>query len=608
MSTYYQPPPIPGTSGQVPGGNLATASNPWFSVSNQFLPRNLHDVIRWARYITSQSPTTTEVIRKFATYPITEFLVDTTSEATKDKYESIFRSFKLKTTLHNIGFEYYTLGNVFVSIYFPIHRTLKCPHCAATYNAKTANFIKFQKYAFNGECPACKVSSDFLVVDSKSLNIEDMNIIQWDPTHIHVNYNPITGEYEYYYKIPNDIKRKVREGDRLFVNSVPWNFVEAIKNNQDFKFDKNNIYHLKNISAGQQVNGVAVPPLISLYSLVFYQATLRKANESIASDFMSPLRVIYPAAQTGQSDPVSTISMRNFVGRMTDALVKHKQDNNHVLIAPVPIGYQAVSGEGKNMLVAQEIQQAEDTILLSLGVSRELLSGMTNWTSSTTGMRLLENTMLCYTSQIKDLINWIMARVSKYLSIETCEIDLTPFKLNDDQMLQQMLMQAVQTNNGSLTSLYEAFGMEFKEELNRMRSDAVSRAVNEVKTKLEVDQSTYLAAKETGDRFDRNNDYRTALAKAQQVAEMLYTADDGTKRSILNQLKLEDYALYLLVGKLLEEYQEGLVQQAQVDQAVNGDATAAAKATNGAGDKDNKNGSGEEKQESSTSGPAKDQQ
>jgi len=56
------------------------------------------------------------------------------------------------------------------------------------------------------------------------------------------------------------------------------------------KFDENNIFHMKNISAGHQINGIAIPPLISLFGLVFYQATLRKANESISTDFMNPLR------------------------------------------------------------------------------------------------------------------------------------------------------------------------------------------------------------------------------------------------------------------------------------------------------------------------------
>jgi hypothetical protein len=620
--TPYQPPPIPGTSGRLPGDNtLATASSPWFSVSNQFLPRNLHDVIRWAKYITVQSPVTTEVIRKYATYPITDFVIKTKSEATKNKYESIFKSFKLKSALHNIGFEYYTVGNVFVSIYFPIHRTLFCPHCNGNVTAKNAEFTQFKNYNFVGDCPFCDSKGvTFTRRDTKSMNIDDMNLIQWDPININVNFNPITGEYEYYYKIPNDVKRRIREGDKLFVNSVPWGFIEAVKNNQDFKFDPNNIFHLKNLSAGQQINGVAVPPLVSLFYLVFYQATLRKANESIATDFMSPLRVIFPQAQTGNSDPVSSISLRNFVERMQANLVKHKQDNNHVVVAPTPIGYQAISGEGKNLLVATEIQQAEDSILLALGVSRELLAGTTNWTSSTTGLRLLENTMLCYTGQITELISWIMSRVSKYLGIETCEVDLTPFKLTDDPNLQQMLLQTVQTNNGSLSSLYESFGMKFGTELDNMREDAVARAVNEVKTKLEVDQSTYLAAKETGDSFDRNNDYKVALAKAQQIAEQLYTADDGTKRAILNRLKLEDYAMYMLVGKLLEEYAEEQAsqvqqvgpdgkpipgqpgQQGQPGQPGQSGGAEQEEATNGAGSAESQNGSGEEKQEETAGG------
>jgi hypothetical protein len=218
-----------------------------------------------------------------------------------------------------------------------------------------------------------------------------------------------------------------------------------------------------------------------------------------------------------------------------------------------------------------------------------------------------------------------MARVSKYLNLETCDVDLAPFKLTDDLNLQQMLIQAVQSNNGSLSSLYESFGMNFGEELDKMREDAISRAVSEVKTKLEVDQSTYLAARETGDSFDRNNDYKTALAKAQQIAEQLYTADDGTKRAILNRLKLEDYAMFMLVAKLLEEYAENQQAQMAMQQVgpdgkpipgqpgqqapagPGGEEKAADEPTNGAGSPEHQNGSGEEKQNDTSSGPAEQQ-
>lgn len=558
MSNQYQPPLTPGFNSSaasgLSSGGFATAKSPFFSVSNQFLPRNLHDVIRWARFITLQSPVTTEVIRKLATYPITDFVVDTEKESTRRKYRDLFKSFKLRSVLHDIGYEYHTLGNVFLSIYFPVHRTLTCPHCNQSYNAKNAEFAKFVNFEFEGACPACELKAKFTVKDTKSFNVDEMNLIKWDPTHIAVNHNPITNEYEYYYKIPNDIKRKVKQGDRLFANSVPWSFIEAIKNNQDFKFDRNNIFHLKNLSTGAMVEGISIPPLISQFSLVFYQATLRKANESVAQDYMAPLRVIYPTAQTGNSDPVVSLSMRNFAANMQQAMVKHKQDNNHIVIAPVPVGYQAVSGEGKSLLVSQEIAQAEESILLSLGVSKELLSGTTNWTSSTVGLRMLENTLLTYTAQIEGLLEWVITRVTKYLSIETCDVTLTPFKLTDDDQMRQVLLALQGQGKVSTSTILESYGIKYEDELERIREDAVEEAVNQAKMQLEVDRGVFLAAKQMTDKFDQNNDYRTALGKAQQIAEQLYNADTTLQRQVLNQFKIEDFAMYLLVTKLLDEY------------------------------------------------------
>ena len=558
-NVYYNPPLIPGmTAGTNPlAGNYAATPNPFFTVANQFLPRNLHDVIRWARFITLQSPVTTEVIRKLSTYPITDFIVDTTDKTVKERYEEIFKYTRLKSALHDIGFEYYTIGNVFLSIYFPIQRMLRCPSCSQEYNAKTATFTTFRNYEFHGVCPACGFKGNFIRKDSKSFDIRDLNLVRWDPVHIAVNHNPITNEYEYYYKIPNEVRRRVKMGDKLFVNSVPWGFIEAVKNNQDFKFDRDNIYHLRNISAGPLIEGVAIPPLISLFSLVFYQQTLRRGNEAIAQDYMTPLRVVFPQAQTGNSDPVISISMRNFQARMKQAFIDHKRDPNHVLIAPVPVGYQAISGEGKALLVAQEIAQADESILLSLGVSRELLSGLTNWTSSTIGLRLLKNTLEVYVDQIESFLEWFISRVSKYLNLKTCDVTLAPFKLTDDENLRQMLFALAQNGNCSLSTLYESFGMDYQEDLKKQREDAVATATNQVETKFEVERAQFLAAKEVGEKFDKSSgDYRAALEQAQYVASQLAGADGPTQRMVLNQLKIEDYAKYLMVAKLLDEENE----------------------------------------------------
>jgi hypothetical protein len=334
-----QAPVMPG----MPGGSQQ--GNPWFNVANQFVPRNLHDVIRWARFIAIQSPTTSEVIRKLATYPITDFVTDTNDESLKDRYESIYKSFKLKESLQDSGFEFFTIGNVFLSIYFPIHRELECPNCKTSYNVKKAPWVKFKQYQFVGSCPApsCGYQGSFARKDTKSMSIEDMNLIKWTPEHIAVNHNQITGESEYYYRIPNTIKNKIQKGDRLFVDSIPWEFVEAVRHNQDFKFDRGSLFHLKNISSGGTVEGVSVPPLLSLFTLVFYQATLRKANEAIALEHLNPLRVVFPQAQTGNSDPVISMSLRNFRSNMEDALRRHKTDKAHIVIAPTPVEFDGSS-------------------------------------------------------------------------------------------------------------------------------------------------------------------------------------------------------------------------------------------------------------------------
>jgi cellobiose-specific phosphotransferase system component IIA len=531
--------------------------SPWFTIANQFLPRNLHDVIRWARYITIQSPVTTEVIRKLATYPITDFIVDSKNDSVKDKYKAVFKSFKLKQALQDIGFDYYTVGNVFVSIYFPIHRSLICPQCKVSYNAKKASFLKFHQYQFKGVCPECNFDGVFQRKDTKSLDVADMNLVKWNPQHIAVNHNPITGESEYYYTIPNEIRNKVQRGDRLFVDSVPWEFIDAVRYNQNFKFDGGSIFHLRNVSTGHMVEGLSVPPLISLFTLVFYQATLRRANEAIATEHMTPLRVVFPQVQGG-TDPLVSMSLKNFSLNMKQAIKMHKKDQNHFLVAPMPVGYQTIGGDGKNLLVAQEIAQAEESILLSLGVSKELLSGTTNWTSSTVGLRMLENTLLSYTGQLSELITWVMSKTSSYLNIEPVGVTLAPFKLTDDDSLKQILMNLMESGGASMSTLYEALGMDYDKELDRMKGDMVAKAANDVETKFEVEQAQFMASKKVGDKMDDSNGYQNLLREAQAAVQQLQSMDDNSRRATLIQLKAENYPLFLMATTMLQEISQGI--------------------------------------------------
>ncbi len=524
--------------------------NPWFNVANQFVPRNLKDLIRWVKYITLQSPTVTEVLRKFSTYPITDFVISTKSKQTKETYEGFIKNLKLKEILQDIGFQYWTLGNVFISLYFPITRTLTCPSCSTAYNVENALWAKFKSFKFQGSCPHCGHTGEFAVKDTKSQDISKINVIIWDPQDISTEYNPLTGQTNYYYNIPSHIQEQIKNGNPLFVNTVPLQVIEAVKNKQGFKFDSRNFFHLKNISTGGSIDGVALPPLLSLFSLVFYQATLRRANEAVAMEYISPLRVVSPAS-SGTTDPVISTSLRVFKEKIEDALRRHKQDANYVMVSPLPLTYQLIGGEGKSLLVSQELESSEQQLLLSLGVSQELLSGTTNWTSSHIGLRLMENTLGHYTGRLNEVIEWIFDKVSSYVSTVKVEVKLQDAKLLDDDSYRTLVGELYSNKDISKQTLFETIGLNPAEESERMVKEAGLSAATAVRAKMEEEIATFLAARKSFSEISGTEEYQAAMKQATGIMQQLSQMPQNAQNMALMQLKSEDYSMWLLVQTML---------------------------------------------------------
>ena len=546
----------PSPTGMADSYEVGQLPNPFFTQANQFIPRSFHDIIKWSRYITTQAPTTTEVIRKLSSYPITDFIVDSDQEHTIDTYKKIFKSIKLKERLSDSGFDYYTLGNVYTSIYFPIDRHLHCPNCKSSFEVKAAmrsGLAAFKKWEFQGECPTCSHKVTYKVIDTKSRDISRINLIKWKPEHVSLNHNPVTGESEFYYQIPGDVKRKIMDGDPLFLSTVPWSMVEAVRFGKDYMFDPSNIYHMKSISMGNMIDGLGIPPLISHYGLVFYQQMLRKANEAVAAEHMVPLRVLFPQQNSTNGDPIAQMSLRGFAKNMKKTMRQMKNDPNHILIAPTPIGYQQLGGQGRSLLVNQELQYAEEQQLMSMGVSRELLSGTTNWTSSTVGLRLLENTMNNYVGQLKEMLNWIMEKIAQYLSIEIAETKLVPFKLTDNEALKAAMLDLWKDKLVSPSTLLEAYGMDYNEELDRMGRDQVAMAEKELEIKHDVEKAMFLKAK--GMKSDKDSSgYEDNRKEAYSIVQrVLKQTNPEAQRDMLMKIQYEDPTLFQTVMQMLND-------------------------------------------------------
>lgn len=566
--------PTGGTQGAHGRYELGTYANPSYDVSGQFLPRSFGDILKWTRFIIVKNPTTTEVLRKMATYPITDITIDTSKESLKDRYEELFENIKLIEKLTDGGFDYQAYGNSFTSMYFPIDRFIKCPDkkCGASYMLKSAlhkGFAVWKKWEFHGECPSCNNKVKFDIEDVKSKDMSRINVIKWKPDDISINNNPITGEVDYYYKVPADVRRKIMIGDPHFICSIPQGMIECVKLNRDFLFSPGEIYHMKSLSMGDFIEGFGVPPLLSHYSTVFYMQCLRKANESIALEHMNPLRMLYPQQASPGGDPISMMSMGNFTGQVKTQLKKFKQDPNHILIAPVPIGVGNMGGQGKSLLVTQELQFAEEQLLMSMGVSRELLSGQTNWTSSAVGLRLLENSMNQYVRKLRRYLRWIVNRAASYLGMEKIEVDFVPFELTDNENMKQLFFQMQQSGIISEQTLLESMGLDPSKESENMSKAIIKKAEDAIILKEKVQRAEFFASRDSKKSEEDDSGYDTyrenILATAKRIMEL---PDDNQKMQELMKIQAEDETLYNHVIQVMAQYmgqgqEQGQGQQGQ---------------------------------------------
>ena len=532
-------------------------SNPFYLLSNQFLPRNFNDVIRWSRFVLVNSPTLAEVIRKYSTYPITSFIIDSKIEAHEASWKKIIKKVKLKSFLEEAGFSYYSMGNFYFSIYYPLQRMLVCPSCKAEYTyAESLEFVKFKNYTFEGNCPSCQKAVKFVRNDRKSKSIESLRLVSWTVENVSVHKNPITGDVNYYYTIPAYVKKGISSGDPMFISTTPWSIIQAVKEGKDYLFDKNNFFHLKNMSFGDLLNGYGLPPLISSYSFIFYQVLLRKANEAIAMERLTSMRIISPRPASGNSDPSMGLNLRSFAANMTENLRRFKRDPNHVMISPVPTEVNNVGGDGRALLVTQELQAAEDTVLLGMGIPRELMAGTLNWTSSTVGLRLLENTITNYVEQVIDMLDFIVEKINNYFDYNDVHVSLVPFKLVDDDAARQQIGAMFEKGFVSPSTWLEAFGFDLKEEQDKVRKDTITMETSKIETEHEVRLAKFAKARDLTSRGGGETEVSRAELEAHQMAmQIMSLATPDAQKQALFQIKASNPGMYQLVASFIESLQ-----------------------------------------------------
>lgn len=562
--------------------------NPLHDYLTTFVPRKLKSLFAYCEYLFYNSPHIFAALSKFAVYPVTDLIYQTDNPKLQSKYKNLMENvLHLKGVLTRTGVDRHVYGNSFISLYFPFKRFLVCPKCGQEFNIRNVQFkfsikkkgVEFRFDCGNSKCGAKNVRAK--VKDRKLRYPAGINVIRWDPKHIEIEHNQITGEAQYYYNLTEGIKSRVRAGDRHLITTMPLPFLDTIAQKKLFKFAPGKIFHMKADAPAGIDNRWGFPPLTSALKQFFYTAVLRKANESISLEHIVPFRVMHPRQASATGDPTTTISLANWINETKANIRSWRKDPLHVMFAPVPVDVTNVGGQGRALMVTGEIKEAEDSIIASMGVPREFLYGGLSATGSGVTLRMLENQLLNYTNQLVEQAQWIADQCAQYLGWKKIRLDLEPFKLVDDVQQKSMLLQANEATGGqllSVTSLASLMGRDLKEE----RKLRMQEAIDEQRFRYELDTKLNEQSQSMADQARNASaagqpagyDQQRIIAQADGIVEQMMQMDEGTRRSYLHSLQVEDMVMYAVVIQRWEEFQnqQGAMVRQQLEAQQQGGA------------------------------------
>ena len=422
----------------------------WWDASHMDLPSTIKQLFLWCRYHALVNPLVAAVVKKMAAYPITKILIDDRSSEGFDKNRKRWESFFYETLDINrfqieVGLDFHTYGNCVISLSFPFNKYLECKACGTKHRIKRLKFKKdytFKNFDYHLTCPECSAVGVAKVEDVFYKSSKDIKLIRWNPSDIDIDFNPITRNAEYAYRIPNLVKKKVLQGRVSYLEETPAQFIEAMKKNRPVILSSENVFHFKSATPSLASNdeGWGYPIILPALKDSFHLQVMKKAQEAVMLEHLIPLDIIYPASQDPNASPYTTVNLSDWKRKIETELVNWRMDPNHKPILPLPVGYQRIGGNGRGLMLTQEIKAHSEHIIVGMGVPQEFVFGGLSWTGSSVSLRMLENMFQTYRDMHTHFIkNFLIPKVSRFMGWQDVSVSMKAFKMADDVQNKQLL-------------------------------------------------------------------------------------------------------------------------------------------------------------------------
>ncbi len=459
--------------------------SPFFDIAHTYLPTSIKQMLRWCRYYFLVNPLINAVVYKMAYYPVTKIKVKEADSVLRDKWTRLIDTgLKLRNVLIEVGLDFHCYGSAFITIHWPIQKSLICANCKHKILASKAIY-KFRNFRYYLACSACQVTSEAGVEDLNIKDLRGIKIVRWNPEHITVEHNEVTNRTDYFFDIPISLRNDIMMGKRHVIESIPNEFILALRESKTLRFREGEMYHLKRPTIAQKDMGWGMPMVLPVMKDAFYLQILRKAQESIAQQYIVPLRVLFPQAGSGTSDPYSTVDLSLWRRRIETEIEKWRLDQNYIPILPIPVGNETIGGEGKALMLHQEMQAWSEQIIAGMHVPTEFVYGGLNYSGSNVSMRMLENQFDGYRTDLLVFCrDFLLKRIAAYMDWPAPDIEFSRFRMADDLQRAALVMQANQAMKVSDTTFLDELELDLVQEEEYKSTELSKQLENNRKMQL----------------------------------------------------------------------------------------------------------------------------
>lgn len=557
--------------------------SPFLLPSRDEMPMNLVTAMDYCRFLYYATPMYRAVTNRVVGHFVTkmDFRGEVGSPEERREFEQFFREELLGLlSIRELGSEEACYGNGFLTVYFPFVRTLvDRRHLFRYYTLSmfSEDLVKFDLSTLTYEVPdptaehlpedeRPKIKLTFRDTPGKDFSKIRLRIL--DPRYCKLRYSEASGRSQVQYSFKPEHKSRVRRGILHEVNHTPIDQLQAIRAGQDFLYEEDEVYHLKQPTiSGVSNEGWGIPQILAHFPTIHKIAVYDRIDESIGQDFMTPLRILSPNLAALGADRGNMIA-EEWIPAIRNLVKEQRQERTRIHGFPFQLSYQEVGGNGKQ-LTPKDVKEYEVKNLLNgLGYPMELFTASLSMQQMPAAIRMFESSFSYLVEGLSGAIRFAVKKISSYMNGEAYDVRLLSSTVADDMERRSLLFNLFSASEIPRRLALEGLGLGddlSKLKLERAKEDAdIERGLSEQQAeeqrRAQLGSLNDLLAQEQQGQQGGNPGAPGGMTptdtrdKAQQLAQQwLAIPEDGKRSQAMQQVRSTDPDLYAVAKDMMEQ-------------------------------------------------------